>query len=85
MTPERAHKIAIYVIMALIGAHEIAALIVRRFFARDLHEVNANTFTGCGLSMYTDQRLLDQPKHPPEPQMLRHPRLRRLQQRLERL
>lgn len=36
MTPERSHKIAIYVLMGLIGAHEVAALIVSRSLPRKL-------------------------------------------------
>ena len=36
MTPERSHKIVIYVLMGLIGAHEVAALIVSRSFPRKL-------------------------------------------------
>ena len=34
MTPERSHKIAIYVIMGFIFAHDIAALVVRRLFSK---------------------------------------------------
>lgn len=32
MTPERSHKIVIYVLMGLVVAHEIASLVVRRPF-----------------------------------------------------
>ena len=34
MTPERSHKIAIYVIMGFVVAHEIVSLVVRRSFPR---------------------------------------------------
>ena len=60
MTPERAHKIAIYVLMGLIGTHELAALIVSRYFPPDLlNAVNANICIGCDLSMQTDRGVLD--------------------------
>lgn len=32
MTPERSHKICIYVVMGLVVTHEIASLVVRRSF-----------------------------------------------------
>ena len=55
MTPERSHKIAIYVLMGLIGAHEVAALIVSRSFPQNLRRiVSANDYVGFDLSMQTD-------------------------------
>ena len=34
MTPERSHKIAIYVIMGFVFSHEIASLVVSPFSSR---------------------------------------------------
>ncbi len=71
MTPERSHKIAIYVLIGLICAHFISSFIVRRSIFKDLlHRVDANTYVGRNLSMHTDRCLLVFSQYTPEPEML---------------
>ena len=84
MTPERSHKIAIYVIMGLIGAHEVAALVVWRFFPELVLTpvVIANTYIGRDLSMHTNQRILGYWKSTSESKMHWHSRVWWLQQRV---
>ena len=56
MTPERSHKITIYILMGFVVAHEISSLLVRRSFPNVIRRVlNADIYLGRDLSMRTDR------------------------------
>lgn len=60
MTPERSHKIAIYVLMSIIGAHFVAALFVSNWLPDDpLRIVDPDTCKGRDISMRADSYILD--------------------------
>lgn len=60
MTPERSHKIAIYVLMSIIGAHFVVALFVSHSLPdHSLYKANPNTCKGCDISMPADSHFLD--------------------------
>ena len=67
MTPERSHKIAIYVIMGFVFTHEIASLVVRPLSPR--YELDVDFRIGRDLSMRTDRRILVSRKSTPELKM----------------
>ncbi len=71
MTPERSHKIAIYVLIGLICAHFVSSFIVRRSIFKDpLHKATAKTYVGGNLSMQADRFLLVFFKYTSESAML---------------